>query len=64
MKAKYPYFLNICLGTTYGGLWDNWYGPSGREKNVQRAQLNEEIHKKLVKILNNLHFPVTKFFYN
>ena len=50
MNAKYPYFLNICLGTTYGGLWDNWYGPSGREKNFQRMQLNEEIHKKLVKI--------------
>lgn len=32
-------FSDILIGTTYNGVWDSWYGPSGREGSYSTATI-------------------------
>lgn len=55
-----PFPVSMTAGTTYGGTWDGWYGPSGREQTTgHRYDLNEVMASLAGRAVSRVGIPLT-----
>ena len=53
--SHFPCFIIefLCIGTTYGGQWDNWYGPSGFERDALKGKESTKTSATYSDIVNS-----------